>query len=407
MKTTNSHKTGFRLVEVIFIMVVTTILGIVIGASIIFIDNSKQALISCRNDVLIDDSIKQLVDTYNLIINNYYEEVDQATLINSAIKSMLDSLEDPYSLFMDDEQSISFDDRMQGDYSGIGAEISLNEEGKVIVVKIFNNSPAQEAGLKPNDIIFKVDNKPTEGLTTMEVASLLKGKSKTKVTVTVIRDKQQINFDIIRNKIVIESVTTQTHTKNNKKIGYIKIDLFSDNTYKQFKDRLIKLENQKINSLIIDVRDNTGGYLNRVSEMISLFLDKNKVIYQLANRTTTKKIYSYTDEKRDYPIIVLINKYSASASEIMAAALKESYGATIVGEKSLGKGTVQQTVRLENGGMLKYTIQKWLTPKGNWINGTGIKPDAEVIQPTDYYQQPTATNDLQLQKALEILSQLK
>jgi carboxyl-terminal processing protease len=236
-----------------------------------------------------------------------------------------------------------------------------------------------------------------------DVADKLKGPEETSVNVIIERDGKEIELKLTRRQIILTSISREIFTEGSKKIGYLKIDIFSNNTYTQFKDNLLMLEKANIDSLIIDVRDNSGGYLYRVSEIVSLFLPKDKVIYQLEDKDGVEKVYSYTDESRNYPIVVLINEYSASASEILTAALQESYGATIIGVNSLGKGTVQQTFDLESGGMIKYTIQKWLTPNGNWINKKGITPDIKVEQSEEYYKDFAFEYDTQLHKAIEYL----
>jgi len=397
-------KTGFRLLEVVILMIITVSLGISVGISAVFLNINKNNLKNCNDIDVTDKNIREIIETYNSIINNYYVDVDKDEITDNAIKAMLETLGDPHSIYMNDEQTTSFDDRMQGDYHGIGAEISQNKDANIVILKVFDGSPAKAAGIISQDIIVSVNKKEVKGLSTSEVASLLKGPIGTTVDVKILRGEEEKNFIIKRNKIVITSVSQQMFNQNNKKIGYIKIDVFSNNTYDQFKEALVDLEKNQINSLIIDVRDNSGGYLNRVSEMTSLFLPKDKIIYQLEGKNGNQKIYSYTSETRTYPIVVLINQYSASASEIMAAALKESYQATLIGKNSFGKGTVQQTFKLETGGMIKYTIQKWLTPEGNWINDVGITPNIEIEQTEAYYKNPSINNDAQLQKAIEILS---
>jgi len=191
--------------------------------------------------------------------------------------------------------------------------------------------------------------------------------------------------------------------ENNKKIGYIFISLFANNTYEQFRRAVLDFEDEKIDSLIIDVRSNSGGYLNSVVEMMSMFLPKDSIIYQIKVQDNIKKHYTKTKEYRDYPVVVLINEYSASASEILAGAFKEVYKAEIVGKTSFGKGSVQETRNLENGGMLKITTQNWLTPLGNSIEGKGIDPTIEIDLGKEYLNDSSLKNDFQLQKALEIL----
>ena len=193
--------------------------------------------------------------------------------------------------------------------------------------------------------------------------------------------------------------------ENGKKIGYIELSVFAANTYSQFEQKLTELESRNIDSLIIDVRDNSGGYLSTVTDIASLFLDKSKIIYQLDTKGIVEQVYAKTNSSRNYKIAVLINGNSASASEILAGALKESYGATIIGVNSFGKGTVQKAYQLESGATVKYTIQKWLTPNGNWINEVGITPDVKVELDNNYYKNPSDSTDNQLQMAIKNLSE--
>ena len=237
----------------------------------------------------------------------------------------------------------------------------------------------------------------------MEVSKLIKSKNK-EIEIIVNREGKEKKFTLNLDEVDIESVTTEIYKRNGKKIGYIRFNIFASNTYGQFEKKLRELENKKIDNLIIDVRSNSGGYLSSVTDIVSLFLGKNKVIYQLDTRGVVEQIYSETKESRNYKIAVLIDKASASASEILAAAMQESYGATVIGTNSFGKGTVQTTYKLKSGSTVKYTIQKWLTPKGNWVNKVGVKPDIEVELTEEYLNNPSDENDNQLQKAIEELS---
>lgn len=396
-------KKGFKLVEVIIIMLTTCVIGMIIGASAIYLSLANYNQNECIDESKFDSNLKEIINTYNSIIENYYEDVDKEELSDSAIKAMLEALGDEYSTYMNTSETNSFQERMKGDYYGIGAEITTDTSGYAKILKVFAGSPAEEGGLKSLDLIKKVNGKDVKGMDISDVADKLKGPEETSVNVIIERDGKEIELKLTRRQIILTSVSREIFTEGSKKIGYLKIDIFSNNTYTQFKDNLLMLEKANIDSLIIDVRDNSGGYLYRVSEIVSLFLPKDKVIYQLEDKDGVEKVYSYTDESRNYPIVVLINEYSASASEILTAALQESYGATIIGVNSLGKGTVQQTFDLESGGMIKYTIQKWLTPNGNWINKKGITPDIKVEQSEEYYKDFAFEYDTQLHKAIEYL----
>lgn len=396
-------KKGFKLVEVIIIMLTTCVIGMIIGASAIYLSLANYNQNECIDESKFDSNLKEIINTYNSIIENYYEDVDKEELSDSAIKAMLEALGDEYSTYMNTSETNSFQERMKGDYYGIGAEITTDTSGYAKILKVFAGSPAEEGGLKSLDLIKKVNGKDVKGMDISDVADKLKGPEETSVNVIIERDGKEIELKLTRRQIILTSVSREIFTEGSKKIGYLKIDIFSNNTYTQFKDNLLMLEKANIDSLIIDVRDNSGGYLYRVSEIVSLFLPKDKVIYQLEDKDGVEKVYSYTDESRNYPIVVLINEYSASASEILTAALQESYGATIIGVNSLGKGTVQQTFDLESGRMIKYTIQKWLTPNGNWINKKGITPDIKVEQSEEYYKDFAFEYDTQLHKAIEYL----
>lgn len=397
------RKTGFNYAEVIVIMIITLILGAVIGSFVSFISKGKEV----ENGNIISEvpeDLEEFVNTYNNIINDYYEEVDHDKLLEAGINGMLEFLDDDYSVYMDEEVSDDFNEQVEGKYTGIGVEIIQLESGIVQISRVFNNTPASVAGLKAGDVFVKVGDTSVEGMTSAEISALIKGSKTDKVTVVVKRKEEEKTFTLTLKEVEIESVTSKVFEKNGKKIGYIELTIFAANTYTQFEKKLLELEGKNIDSLIIDVRDNSGGYLSTVTDIASLFMDKSKIIYQLDTKGVVEKIYSKSNTKRDYDISILINQSSASASEILAAALQESYGATVVGVNSFGKGTVQKAYQLESGATVKYTVQKWLTPKGNWINEKGVKPDIEIKMAGDYYENPCDETDTQLQKALEEIS---
>lgn len=397
------RKSGFNYAEVIVIMIITLILGAVIGSFLSFVTDDKKP-----NDMTISNEIpeelSEFVRTYNNIMTDYYEEVDQEGLLEAGINGMLQFLDDDYSVYMDEEASSDFNEQVEGKYTGIGVEIIQLSDNSVEISRVFSNTPAFNAGLKAGDVFVKVGDVNVEGKTSSEISSLIKGSKTDKVTVVVKRDGEEKTFTLTLKEVEIESVISKVYEKNGKKIGYIELTIFAANTYQQFEKKLLELEGKDIDSLIIDVRDNSGGYLSTVTDIASLFVDKSKIIYQLDTKGVIEKVYSNSNTKRTYDISVLINQSSASASEILAAALQESYGATVIGVNSFGKGTVQKAYQLESGATVKYTVQKWLTPKGNWINEKGVTPDVEVMMAGDYYENPCDETDTQLQKALEEIS---
>lgn len=395
-------KSGFNYAEVIVIMIITLILGAVIGSFINYITTNKTPEKEIISTVPSD--LQEFVNTYNNIINDYYEEVNKEELLEAGINGMLEYLGDDYSVYMDEETSNSFNEQVEGKYTGIGVEIIQESEDKIYISRVFENSPASKAGLKEGDVFLKVDGEDVTGKTAADISSLIKGSKTGKVEVVVRRGEEEKTFTLTLKQVEIESVTSKVFNKNGKKIGYLELSIFASNTHTQFEKKLLELESKNIDKLIIDVRDNSGGYLSTVTDIASLFMNKSKVIYQLDTKGVVEQVYSRTNTSRKYDIAVLINKNSASASEILAAALQESYGAKVIGTNSFGKGTVQKAYQLESGATVKYTIQKWLTPNGNWVNEVGVKPDVEVNLENDYYLNPSDDTDNQLQKALEELS---
>ena len=271
-------------------------------------------------------------------------------------------------------------------------------------MQVYENTSAYKAGIKVGDIIKKVDDKDSS-IGSTELANYIKSSKNKSYSVTVLRDDKEIKFTLSKNEVEIPVVTSKIFDKGDKKIGYISISIFSSVSAKQFKSNLEKIEKEGIDSLIIDVRDNNGGYLSSVTDITSYLLPRGKIIYQVQkSNSKIKTTKDKTIAKREYPIAVLVNENSASASEILAGAIKESYNGYVVGMKTYGKGTVQQVSELSDGSMIKYTIENWLTPNGNWINEKGIDPTDEVELSDDYYKNPNEESDNQLQKALNLLS---
>ena len=350
-----------------------------------------------KSDVGIAESdgkyFKELKKAYDNIINGYVEKVDEAKLIDAAIEGMYNYLGDPYTSYIDQSSTDDLTDRLNGEYTGIGVEITKIEEG-IIVINVFENGPAYNAGIEPGDILVKLNGNDITNSSAADVSNSIKKSNQSSVELSVLRDGITITKTVNIKNVNVPSVSKE----NFNDTGYIKIDTFSNTTYTQFKEALEALDKNNINGLVIDVRNNGGGYLNSAAEIAELFIEKGKNIYGLENKKGKTFYEDNTKTQRNYKIAVLINSSSASASEILASALKESYGATIIGTTSYGKGTVQETSKLSSGGMVKYTTAYWLTPNGNSVNNVGIKPDIEIIlDKTDEYQYET---DNQLQGAL-------
>ena len=378
-----------------------TILSLLLGVFACF---STFTIISGgRNYFKMAKQLSKFYDVYDVIVSNYYGEVNKDDLIEAAIDGMVSSVGDVYTSYNDAKATDSFNQMVNGTYEGIGCTITL-KDNNVVVVEVYDNTSASKAGLKENDIIKTVDDKAATELGVDKLSNYIKNEATGKIKMVIIRDEKEKSLTLERGKVEIPSIKTEIYEKNNKKIGYIDISIFSSVTAKQFDEELNKLEDKKIDGLVIDVRDNNGGYLTSVTDIISEFLPKGKVIYQIQVDDKTKVTKDKTAEKREYPVAVLTNGASASASEILAAAIKESYNGYVVGTKTYGKGTVQQVRQLSDGSMIKYTVENWLTPNGNWINEKGIEPTDNVVLNEEYYKEPKVENDKKIKKALELLS---
>lgn len=382
--------------EVIIVMIFSIGIGILMCFGGI-------SIITGKNYLAVTKDLKKVVDTYYAIVDNYYGELDRDKLIDGAVEGMISSVGDTFTSYSDTEGTSSFDETINGSYEGIGCTVATLEDGTISVIDMFDDSPSYKAGLKVGDVILKVDGESYEGKNSNDISNYIKNSGKSKIVLTVKRNNEEKDISINLSKVEIPHVSGKVIEQDNKKIGYIKISLFASNSYKQFKNKLDELEKSNIDDLIIDVRDNSGGYLSSVTDICNLFLDKGKVIYQLEDSKGKVKKKDTTKEKRKYDIVVLINGGSASASEILASAIKESYGGDIVGTNSYGKGTVQQTKKLLDGSMIKYTTQKWLTPDGNSINEVGVTPTKVVELNEEYLNNPTTENDNQLQEAIKLI----
>lgn len=382
--------------EVIIVMIFSIGIGILMCFGGI-------SIITGKNYLAVTKDLKKVVDTYYAIVDNYYGELDKDKLIDGAVEGMISSVGDTFTSYSDTESTSSFDETINGSYEGIGCTVATLEDGTISVIDMFDDSPSYKAGLKVGDVILKVDGESYEGKNSNDISNYIKNSGKSKIVLTVKRNNEEKDISINLSKVEIPHVSGKVIEQDSKKIGYIKISLFASNSYKQFKNKLDELEKSNIDDLIIDVRDNSGGYLSSVTDICNLFLDKGKVIYQLEDSKGKVKKKDTTKEKRKYDIVVLINGGSASASEILASAIKESYGGDIVGTNSYGKGTVQQTKKLLDGSMIKYTTQKWLTPDGNSINEVGVTPTKVVELNEEYFNNPTTENDNQLQEAIKLI----
>lgn len=401
-KIKRATKNPFTNVEVIFLIVVTAMLSILMTYVFVSAFYLKEETKQKNSE---DTALQEFIDTYQNVLDSYYEDVDEQELIDNAIKGMLSGLDDPYSTYLDKNTSSNFDATLAGTYQGVGLEVYNDQDMNIVVSRVFENSSADKAGIQAGDIIKKIDDKDLTKQKTSEFSNYTKKKNDGKFQVVYTHEGEEKTAKLERSIIIIQSVSSEVIERNNHKMGYIQIDIFSATTYSQFKKAVEKLEKEQVEGMVIDLRGNTGGHLTVVSDMLSLFMDKKHVLYQIEDKDKKTKYYSTGKETKDYPVVVLQNEGSASASELFTAAMKESYGAKVVGTKSYGKGTVQELNTLQDGTQYKFTTKKWLTPKGNWVHKKGIAPDVTIELNDSYLENPTHDNDDQFQKAFVVLEE--
>ncbi len=394
LKNDNKKTNGFFLerysiFDLLFFLIIAVIISVLVTSTYMNKRIKSNALLNTLNNIR-DKEVNEFVTTYNEIVDNYYEDINKEELVSAAIDGMTSYLDENYTDYLTKEETKAFNESLKGTYKGIGIELKINE-----IVQVFKNSPAEEIGLQVGDIVKSMDgyeiNEENFGTVFGEI-DISKKKS---VTVIVERDGKESTYDVEVKKIDLPIVTNNYIELDDSKIGYIKISSFTKNSPKQFKNILEELEKKGITKLIVDVRNNNGGYLDSAEEVISMFLKKGDVMYSVENKNGKEKVLDKTKEEIDYKIVVLINGASASSSEIFAAALRDNKNAIIVGEKSFGKGRIQNTKELSDGSLIKYTRAKWYTPNGEYIDEVGITPNYEVTNEDD--------KDLQYDKALELL----
>lgn len=327
------------------------------------------------------EEFTKLLQSYNTLREGYYQDVNSEDLLNGAIDGMVKSLDDPYSTYMDQKEAGAFHESISASFEGIGAEIR-EEDGKIIIVSPIKGSPAEKAGLKPNDAILSVDGKTLSGMKSSEAVQHIRGKKGSKAELVIQRagETGEINVSIIRDTIPVETVYHEMLPNNS--MGKVQITKFSETTAEEFKKAVADLKGKGAKGLVLDLRQNPGGLLSIATEIGDMLVDEGKITLQVEYRDGKKDTYrSKGENKVGLPVVALIDGGSASASEIMAGFLKESANVPLVGQKSFGKGTVQSARDFEDGSNIKFTTAKWLTPNGNWVHKKGIEPDYKVELP--------------------------
>ncbi|GAB5614613.1 S41 family peptidase [Faecalimonas hominis] len=351
----------------------------------------------------IDKKTARKLEQIKDIIDDSYlkgDEIKESDLENFLLKGYVNGLKDPYSVYYNEEETKELYETTEGEYSGIGAVMSQNlETGVITMVNVYEDSPAEKAGFKNNDILYKVNGKDISTEDISKVVNKIKGEEGTEVTITVLRDGKEYEATATREKL--EAHTIEYEMKEDH-IGYVRVTEFDMVTYNQFVEAITDLKKQGMKGIIIDLRGNPGGNLSTVCQMLDYILPEGLIVYTEDKDGKREVMTSDEEHKLEMPMTVLVDGRSASASEIFAGAIQDYQLGTLVGTTTYGKGVVQQLFDLKDGTCLKLTIAEYFTPKGRNIHEKGIKPDVEV----EYqYDKNNADADNQLDKAIEVLKE--
>ena len=328
--------------------------------------------------------------------------MDETDLSEGIYKGYIEGLGDPYSVYYDEEETKQMSESLSGEFGGVGALMSQDREtGVITVLQVYDGSPAQEAGMRDGDTLYKVEGEEVTGEDLSDVVSKVKGEKGTQVTLTVLRADTGDEEELTITRDTIEAQTVSHEMKENN-VGYIRITEFDTVTYEQYKEALEDLEDQGMERLIVDLRSNPGGNLDTVCDILDLMLPEGLIVYTEDKNGEREEYTSDEENQFDKPLVVMMNGYSASASEIFAGAIQDYGLGQIVGTQSYGKGVVQSVFDLQDGTSVKLTIAEYFTPNGRSIDGEGITPDVEV----EYqYDENNPDADNQLEKAMEVVAQ--
>ncbi|MBQ4531114.1 MAG: S41 family peptidase [Lachnospiraceae bacterium] len=378
------------------------IAGVLVGAAFIIGRYSTGVgSASVGSNAIITSEVSKKAESIQKVIDAYYLEEENVEDVKEGVyKGMVDALGDPYSVYFTKEEYDSFKESYTGEYCGIGASLLQDAEtGIITIVKAFEGSPAKEAGLMTDDILYKVNEEEVTGQDLSEVVAKVKGLEDTTVKLTIVRDSEEIEMEVARKTISIPTVESEMLENN---IGYILISEFDEVTTSQYAEAYNSLKSQGMKSLIVDLRNNPGGGLSVVAEILDSVLPEGMIVYHEDKNGYREEYKSDAEHQIDIPLVVLVNGNSASASEIFAGAVKDYGIGTLIGTKTFGKGVVQQMIDLGDGSAMKVTISKYFTPNGVCIHGTGIEPDIELEFDSESYKKDESDN--QLKKAIEVLN---
>lgn len=380
---------------VIGAVIITGVWGAAKVVSAVFFKGNFATESTSRSDM------EHKLDRLNALIEKYYlyeDEIDKDALVEGIYSGYAGALGDPYTEYYDEQEAKELFETMNGEFFGIGASMSKQlGTDEITIVNVYEDSPADKAGLKSGDILYKVDEHETAGYELDTVVSWIKGEKGTSVVLHVLRDGKEVEVTAVRDKIEVQTVA---YEMKEDQIGYIAVSEFDSVTYHQFETALEDLEKQGMKGLVIDLRNNPGGNFDTVTDMLKLLLPEGVIVSTKDKEGNVEEVTCDGANEFDKPLAVLVNQYSASASEIFSGAVQDYGIGEIVGMTTYGKGVVQQLMDLGDGTCLKMTIAEYYTPNGRSINGKGVEPDVEV----EYeYDENNPEADTQLEKALEVV----
>ena len=400
-----------RVYKVIMLVVLTAVITFMTTTIFLYreygdyIALEKSANGSSSTDTEAESTISATLKMFkNLIKSKYIYDVDNIKLVDGALKGYIDALGDPYTTYLTKEEMEEFTEEASSEYVGIGIYVS-NVDDQILIVGVMKDSPALEAGIQAGDIITKVNGVEYSGAQLSEATSVLKGKEGTNADVTIFRNDEEKTVTVTRKKITVEHVASQMIDND---IAYIEISSFDSGVADSFERQLKELLNKGAKKIIIDVRSNGGGIVDEATQIADLFIDKGKSILITKGKNDSEKVTTAENDPivKNIPVAILTNESTASASEILAGALKDQYGATLVGKTTYGKGVIQTLYSLQDGSGIKITTDEYYTPNHNQINKKGLTPDYEVDLTVgeDGYYETSIDKDAQLLKAREILN---
>ena len=393
-------KTGQKIYRILMIIIITALITFMVTTIIMYnkFDSLYSSNTSSSESSSNEYSLIQTLNTFKTMIQQLYiGDIDEQSMLEGAIKGYVEGLGDPYTEYLTKEEMEEFTEETSSEYVGIGVYIGNDTSNNtLLIVGVMKSSPAEEAGIQPGDIIEKIDGVSYTGEQISEATKVLKAEEGTTVNITILRDGEEKELTLVRKKISVVHVGSKMLENN---IAYLQIDSFDANTASSFKEQLSSLLSNGATSIIIDLRNNGGGIVDEATDIADLFLDKGETILITKSKKEDKEEETKSENDpivKDIPVVVLVNQATASASEILAGALRDNYGATIIGKNTYGKGVIQTLYTLTDGTGIKITTEEYFTPNHDEINKVGIKPDIEVELEDD--------SDTQLQKAIEELT---